>query len=371
MKKILFIKKKYSPYGGAEIYLNRIISYLKKKFEIHILSQDWPNIQEKEIIVHKLPEIHILSDLFFALSVKNFLKKNKSRYDLVISFDRCISQDIYRASDGCHLRWLSQRRLFENFFKSFSLTVNPKHKIVTWLEKKCLYISSKIITNSFMVKNDYKNFYGKSISHKCKVCYNGIDIEKFRPISFISKTKLKKNMDLDTSKIILFVGSGYKRKGLDILLRALILLPKKYKLLVIGKDKNMKNFYKLIDKFQLNNRIFLLGPQKNVLKYYHIADIFVLPTFYDPFSNACLEALACGLPVITTISNGISEIISNGKEGFILNDFSNMAENLALLIRHSFDNLSFMSHSACKKAREFSLDIKIKDFIKQIELNVS
>ncbi len=366
MKKLLFIKRKYSPYGGAEIYLHRIISLLKKKFEIHLVCQTWTNIEG--VIIHKLPKINFFSDLFFALLVDKFLKNNSFRYDLIISFDRCISQDIYRASDGCHLRWLYQRQFFEDLLKKFFLKINLRHKILIWLEKKCLTISNKIITNSLMVKNDYKNFYGNYIFNKCEVCYNGIDIKKFYPFSFKEKIKLKRNMNLDDSHILLFVGSGYTRKGLKPLLKALTLLPFKYKLLVIGKDKNIKKFQTLIDKLKLNDRVFILGPKKDMLKYYHLADIFVLPTFYDPFSNACLEALSCGLPVITTIANGVSEIISDGQEGFVLKDFSNIVENLAIFIKRSFDNLSFMSNCARKKAEQFSLDIKINEFLNKIEL---
>lgn len=368
MKKVLFIKRKYSPYGGAELYLYRIISALKKKFEIHIVCQDW--LQSQDIIIHRLPKVSLFSDFFFALSVKKFLENKKNKYNLVISFDRCISQDIYRASDGCHLRWLYQRRLFEPPFRKLSLNLNLKHKILIWLEKKCLSLSNTIITNSLMVKNDYKNFYGEHIFHKCKLCYNGVDLRKFYPLSFEKKIELKRNNNLEKSCILLFIGSGYIRKGLKVLLEALTLLPSKYKLLVIGKDKNIKKFQTFIDRFKLNNRVFLLGPQKDVLKYYHLADIFVLPTFYDPFSNACLEAFACGLPVITTVANGLSEIISNGKDGFVLTDFSNMAENLANFIQHSSENLPFMSYFAHEKAQHFSLDEKVKEFIKQIELYI-
>jgi UDP-glucose:(heptosyl)LPS alpha-1,3-glucosyltransferase len=61
-----------------------------------------------------------------------------------------------------------------------------------------------------------------------------------------------------------------------------------------------------------------LGEVADMLRVYAAADIFILPTIYDPFSNACLEALACGLPVITTRSNGFGEIIESGVHGSIV-----------------------------------------------------
>jgi UDP-glucose:(heptosyl)LPS alpha-1,3-glucosyltransferase len=60
------------------------------------------------------------------------------------------------------------------------------------------------------------------------------------------------------------------------------------------------------------------------VRVYAAADIFILPTIYDPFSNACLEALACGLPVITTRSNGFSEIIEDSIHGSIVDHAGNL-----------------------------------------------
>ena len=69
----------------------------------------------------------------------------------------------------------------------------------------------------------------------------------------------------------------------------------------------------------------------DLVRLYAAADIFILPTIYDPFSNACLEALACGLPVITTRANGFSEIIEDGVHGSIVdcaNDLVGLREAL-------------------------------------------
>jgi len=69
-----------------------------------------------------------------------------------------------------------------------------------------------------------------------------------------------------------------------------------------------------------------LGEVADLVPIYAAADIFILPTIYDPFSNACLEALACGLPVITTRSNGFSEIIEGGVHGSIVADAGSLID---------------------------------------------
>jgi UDP-glucose:(heptosyl)LPS alpha-1,3-glucosyltransferase len=115
----------------------------------------------------------------------------------------------------------------------------------------------------------------------------------------------------DTVPIVLFVGSGFERKGLPGLLDAFALLPaSSAQLWVVGHDKSALAMQKKAAKLDLAERVRFWGPQKDVRPFYGAADIFALPTLYDPFPNAALEALACGLPVVTTTSCGAAELIT-------------------------------------------------------------
>jgi UDP-glucose:(heptosyl)LPS alpha-1,3-glucosyltransferase len=69
-----------------------------------------------------------------------------------------------------------------------------------------------------------------------------------------------------------------------------------------------------------SQRTRYLGPVTDLSRYLAAADTFVLPTLYEPFSNACLEALVAGLPVITTAANGFAEILESGVTGEVLQD---------------------------------------------------
>ena len=89
-------------------------------------------------------------------------------------------------------------------------------------------------------------------------------------------------------------------------------------LVVVGKG-SPSDFKGLLKKHQLRERVTFVPYTDKVADYYRAASVFVLPTQYDPFSNACLEALACGCPVVTTESNGAAEIIRHEETGFILN----------------------------------------------------
>jgi UDP-glucose:(heptosyl)LPS alpha-1,3-glucosyltransferase len=99
--------------------------------------------------------------------------------------------------------------------------------------------------------------------------------------------------------VVLFVGSGFERKGLAHLLRAMALAGGKARLWVIGKgDKGP--YLRLAEKLGLSSRVTFWGPHQDVRSFYAAADLFAFPTLYDPFPTAAMEALAAGLPVITT-----------------------------------------------------------------------
>lgn len=80
-----------------------------------------------------------------------------------------------------------------------------------------------------------------------------------------------------------------------------------------------------------SSRVRFLGVVREMPSLHHAADIFLLPTLYDPFSNACLEALAAGRPVITTRANGFSEIVENGRHGTIVDRAANVGALSAAL----------------------------------------
>jgi UDP-glucose:(heptosyl)LPS alpha-1,3-glucosyltransferase len=124
--------------------------------------------------------------------------------------------------------------------------------------------------------------------------------------------------------VILYVGSGFKRKGVSYLIEAAARLgndslnKNRIKLLIVGKDR-LWPYKRLAAKAGIDKNIIFVDYASETEKYYAASDIFALPTFFDPFANVTLEAMASGIPVITTKKNGASEIIEDGKDGFVIN----------------------------------------------------
>ena len=365
--KLAFIKKKFSLHGGAERYLQTLIRHLKKEgHEIHIFANQWS--EETDVTFHKvavLPLSSFLSVVTFNRNAGTALRGAQG-FDHVISFERTTCQDIYRAGEGCHAEWLAVRSKFEPFYKRLSFRINPLHLSLLAIEKRLFSRTKLIVANSNMVKSQVMNHYGVPRS-RIAVVYNGVDLERFSPENR-GRWRRTVRADLGVSegaKLILFVGSGFARKGLGTLLRALPLAGEDVVAVVVGRG-DAEKYRALAERGGASGRVFFVGPREQIERFYSAADLFVLPTLYDPFSNAALEAMASGLPVITTKNNGVAELIENGREGYALDDPGN-AQDLSDKIYLSLENLDGMGKKAREKAEQFPIERAAREFTGAIE----
>jgi UDP-glucose:(heptosyl)LPS alpha-1,3-glucosyltransferase len=168
-----------------------------------------------------------------------------------------------------------------------------------------------------------------------QLIYNGVDCAHFHPgLREEHRAVLRQKLGAgDTARIILFVGSGFERKGVATLLDALARLPGA-QLWVVGRDRAQAGFERRARKIGVADRVRFFGPQPDVRPFYGAADLLALPTLYDPFPNAALEALASGLPLVTTTSCGAAELVRPGENGAVCapNDPTALAAALAPLL---------------------------------------
>jgi UDP-glucose:(heptosyl)LPS alpha-1,3-glucosyltransferase len=329
--KIAFVRKTYSPYGGAERYLAQLIDRLSQHgHEIHIFANRWEEGKGKDpkgrVFFHHVPMIwapSFMEALSFALFSKRLLQEET--FDIIHSFERTTYQDIYRAGDGCHREWLIQRRKIDPWLKRVSYPLNPLHRSLLFLEKK-LFRSPKlkrIIANSQKGKEEIIRHYGVP-AEKIEVIYNGVDLDVFHPRNVgLYRGPLREELQISLDAfVILFLGSGFWRKGLDSLIASFPKIRNEILgafLIVAGKDR-INEYREKARRLGVEKGILFLGPTQRAKELYAASDLFALPTVYDPFSNACLEAMATGVPVLTTRQNGIAELIRDGQNGFLISD---------------------------------------------------
>jgi UDP-glucose:(heptosyl)LPS alpha-1,3-glucosyltransferase len=321
-ERLAFVRRGYSPTGGAEAYLKRLAhGVIEAGYEVQLIAtNEWP---EDQWPFGSITRLRAESVIGFADELEQI--RPRLDCDALLSLERVWSCDVYRAGDGVHRAWLARRRKFELPLKQFARALNRKHRDLLHLEES-LFAGSKAgraIVASQMVKNEIIDLYGYP-AERIDIVHNGVPLDKFRFDSEL-REKSRDDLKLKPDQIaLLFAGSGWARKGLLFAIQAMALCKnRKMRLLVAGRGSETLYKTKRL-RFWRGEPVQFLGEVADISRVYAAADIFILPTIYDPFSNACLEALVCGLPVITTSSNGFSEIIEDSVHGSIVGQPGNL-----------------------------------------------
>ncbi|RMF88162.1 MAG: glycosyltransferase family 1 protein [Nitrospinota bacterium] len=326
--KIALIRKAFRLHGGAERFTSRFLQELQHQgHAVHLFAHRWSLPSGTSCTLHPVPllkGLSVLQVLSFALATAWLVRRET--FDLVFSFERTLVQDVYRAGDGCHRQWLRQRRRYYPFLQVVGDRWNPLHRVILAIERR-LYApdgTCQIIANSYQVKEEIMRHYATPAG-RIAVVYNGIDLETFHPrlrARWREEGRQRYGIPEETL-VLLFVGSGFQRKGLTYLLSALKRLEQQVScpllLLVVGKG-NPKPYQRQVAQEGIRSPVLFPGVQAEIERYYALADLFVLPTLYDPFSNATLEAMASGLPVITTAWNGAAEILGAWRERLVVSE---------------------------------------------------
>jgi len=309
--KKLYILRRNSGEGGAEKAAERLASQLSKHY---LVERMWAgNMSDNKVIPGKKGSAWWRSWRYTKfIDALKLRKKNQ----LILSLEYGPDCDIYRAGDGVH-----RLNVLRRYGEKKGWMLNPWHWFAPMQEKKCLESAKMIVANSALVEKLIQGEY-PHLSHKTMTIYNGFDSNVYQP-GIQDKSELRSKLGLPKEKLVLLLsGHGFVRKGLHHAISILDVLVNARGLdaCLIVAGKGDKAFVaKQTEAAGLGARINYLGSVTNIQAYYQCADFMVLPTRHDPFSNSCLEALACGCPVITSDQNGAAEVISD-QNGFVIPD---------------------------------------------------
>jgi len=326
--RLAIVRQKYTPFGGAERFVERALSALKAQgTDVSIIAREWSG-DVKGVTVNPFYIGRTWRDMSFARGVQQIIASGQ--FDLVQSHERIPGCHIFRAGDGVHATWLELRN------KPLD-ALSPWHRYTLAAEAAMFRHPNlkAVICNSKMVRDDIARRFGVP-DDKLHVIYNGVDLEVFHPhLRDEHRSAMRKKVGVgDTAKVVLFVGSGYERKGLPTLLQAMASV--NAELWVVGRDKAEAAMKQRAAELGIAGRVRFFGGQQDVRPFYGAADVFALPTQYDPFPNAVLEAMACGLPVVTTMTCGAAEIVGD-RSGAVIGtgDSQQLADALSGVIANS------------------------------------
>ncbi len=260
----------------------------------------------------------ILTFMFFLRSALA-----RSSYDIVHHQIRPFGPGIVTAAGGCHCAYLRVKNAGMTLLERLIVWFNPLDYLIMALERH-YYVPGRI---QKIIANSNFNKQGILSQHDIPedmvaVIHNGVDSQYFSPENRQRHRDISRHEFGFSSQdlVILFIGSNFRRKGLYILMDALLeggisqMDRMGIKLLVVGHDE-VKNRHKYSE---IISRTVFPDTSGDVIKFYAAADIFITPTVFDPFANTTIEAMSAGLPVITTESDGVSDIIEDSVNGYFL-----------------------------------------------------
>lgn len=321
--KIALAHKRLDLAGGTERDFYRTAEGLRDLgHEVHLFCSEFEVRPPDGTHAHKVPFLALGRTarlLSFAFLGPRVIFPHKC--DVVMSFGRMVQQDILRSGGGSHRVFLQKMRQGEGILRRFWHRVSVYHQCVLGIERM-QYASrgyKKIIAVSREVEREIVTTYGVP-EEKVAVIYNGVDSERFHPRNRERwRDGIRKRWGIPVeARLVLFVGSGFQRKGLDRLIRAWE-SPRLagIHLLVAGEDAQRSRYLSWAER-QADKRIVFAGRQEEIEKYYGAADLLALPALQEAFGNVVLEALASGLPVLVSRTVGAAEILAGELEQGIL-----------------------------------------------------
>ncbi len=320
--KVLFIIRYFHPFvGGTEKQALSLASHLVANgIDVTILTSrfrySWPraeHIQNVRVIRVPSPRIKVIGAMVFLTCLACYLIRYKNHYSIIHTFQigytsfmsillalvLRIPSLIKLASSGCGGDIQRARR-------------------TTW--GKLFLLMAKKATRIIAVSESVKKELMEEHVHSAVIesIANGVDLELYEP--YMDKLAMRRRLKIPDKKTIIFTGRLSPEKGVDFLLRSFAQLVQSQpcQLVIIANGPEKRNLVRLIAEHNLDGSVLLISSMKEVAPYLKASDLFVLPSRFEGLSNALLEAMACGLPVISTRVGGSRDNIKDGVNGLIV-----------------------------------------------------
>ncbi len=332
--KIAILLDKFLPSRGGERYFSFLCAELAKRgHEVHVFATEAEAVAGLPYLIHKIPVWKYprwLRTLSLWRAGGRALADR--HFDIVHAVAQCRAATVLNPHGGVERAYLRQEfaSIGNPLYYAYKLLkryLSVRHYLEIHLQKR-LYASGgvrRVIAISAMIKRDIMDYYAYP-ADRISVVFNSVDLDRFHPrMREVYRAQKRTGLGVGADAILLlFAGNNFRLKGLETLLRALALLAgqfpnRDFRLLVAGRGRP-RRYRRLMRMLGITGRVMFTGPLSPMEHYYAAADIYVHPTFYDSCSLTVLEALASGLPTVTTRFNGAAQVIASQEGGKVIDD---------------------------------------------------
>ena len=325
--------------GGAEAWTFGFARWLVERgHDVHALvRKSDPAVEQAGIHVHTLP---IRSRLAFGRAVQEKLAELQVdvSHDMGCVWGCDVFQPHLGSPDAVRERTKHLLSAPSRLLRPYIERLLPRYRETAELTRRQFDCSgpTHFLALSNMVAADMRSFHGVP-SERISVIYNGVDAARFDPARRTEQgAGVRRALGVgEDEMLLLLVAHNHDLKGAPALLQAAGKLNAdggKVHAAVVGGKPSPRHL-RLAERCGLSGRAHFVGPKDDTAPYYMAADVYVHPTFYDACSLVVLEALASGLPVITSRFNGAGELIIDDVHGCLLQDPADAGELAELLRR--------------------------------------
>jgi UDP-glucose:(heptosyl)LPS alpha-1,3-glucosyltransferase len=337
--RIALITRRFDPSGGGtERDLMVTARYLRDAGhqvtiyadEVRAASADWR--------VHRVPTGagRALRIRRFAMAAPAAARRDDA--EMVISFARTIGADVMRSGGGAHISYVRAARRWRGSLGAGVMRLSVYHRAQMAIERRAFRsptLRCTVAVSNF-VRDDLIREFGLAPDRVVTI-YNGVDLEHFRPITDREvRTAIRRRVGIvDSTPMVVFAGNGFARKGLEFLIQAWPRLACDAALVVVGEDRAILRFRRLSHRLGVSRRVHFVGRRRDVAEIFGAGDVFALPSLFEPFGNVVMEAMATGMPALTSAYSGVSELMPEAMRRFVVADPTNpdeIAEKLGKLV---------------------------------------